>query len=442
MHPPTSKEQSKDVGITEATLPERVVIPLRQALGAPAEPTVKVGDEVRLGQKIGEASGFVSVPVHASIAGKVAAVGRFPHPLGGEQEAIVIEGDGSEAWDDSVRPRDNVDALTSDEIKSIVLEAGIVGLGGAAFPTHVKLSPPESKPIDTAILNGAECEPWLTADHRLMLESPAEILEGFSLIMRALGCERGIVGIEANKLDAVETVRKALPGGSKIRVAALQVKYPQGAEKQLIGALLGRQVPCGGLPMDVGVVVQNVGTALAVHDACRLGRPLVRRVVTLTGNPMSRPTNFMVRIGTLVSSLVDEAGGLDGDVAKVVSGGPMMGMTQFTLDVPVIKGMSGILFLGPDEIDVGEPDPCIRCGHCVHSCPMKLLPTTIEKYVMAGQIESAVDAGLNDCIECGSCSYVCPSRRRLIHYFKFGKYLAWERKKAAREKAEKEKKGQ
>ncbi len=414
-------------------------MPLRQALGAPAEPIVKVGDEVGRGQKIGEANGFVSVPVHASIGGKVTAVSRFPHPLGGEQDAIVIEGEGDDSWHESVQPRENVEALSGDDIKNIVREAGLVGLGGAAFPTHVKLSPPESKPIDTAILNGAECEPWLTADHRLMNERPEGILRGLELITRALGCERGIVGIESNKLDAVESMRRALSPGSNIKVVALQVKYPQGAEKQLISAILGRRVPAGGLPMDVGVVVQNVGTSLAVYDACRHGRPLVERVVTITGTPLSRPTNFAARIGTLLSGLVDEAGGLDGDTAKVVSGGPMMGITQFTLDVPVIKGMSGVLFLGPDEIDVLPPEPCIRCGHCVHACPMKLLPTTIEKLVMAERIDQAVATGLNDCMECGSCAYVCPSRRRLVHYFKFGKYLAYQRKKAALEKSEREK---
>jgi electron transport complex protein RnfC len=408
-----------------------VVIPLRQSLGAPAEPCVKVGDEVEVGQKIGEAAGFVSVPVHASISGKVAAVARFPHPVGGEQPAIVIEGDGEDAWHESVEARANTDALSGDEIKAIVREAGIVGLGGAAFPTHVKLAPPESKPIDTAILNGAECEPWLTADHRLMLERAGDILAGFKLIMRALGCERGYVGIEANKPDAVQAMKAALPEGAGIDVIALEVKYPQGAEKQLIDAILRRRVPAGGLPMDVGVVVQNVGTSLAVHEAVSLGRPLTRRVVTLTGTPVSRPGNFLARIGTLVSAILDEAGGCGSDVAKVISGGPMMGIAQFTLDVPVIKGMSGMLFLGPDEIDVHPPDPCLRCARCVAACPMKLLPTTIEKFVEAEQFDNAVDVGVLDCIECGSCAYVCPSRRRLVHNFKYGKYIANERKKAA-----------
>jgi electron transport complex protein RnfC len=431
VHPPASKELTRDIAAAEPKLPERVVIPLRQSLGAPAAPCVKVGDEVKVGQKIGEAAGFVSVPVHASISGKVAAIARLPHPVGGEQPAIVIEGDGEDAWHESVVARESVDALTADEIKAIVREAGIVGLGGAAFPTHVKLAPPESKPIDTAILNGAECEPWLTADHRLMLERPAEILEGFRLIMRALGCDRGYVGIEANKPDAVSAMRAAVPADLNVQVLALEVKYPQGAEKQLIDAILGRRVPAGGLPMDVGVVVQNVGTSLAVHEACRLGRPLTRRVITLTGTPVARPGNFVARIGTLVSAILDEAGGCKSDVAKVISGGPMMGIAQFTLDVPVIKGMSGMLFLGPDEIDIGEPDPCIRCAHCVAACPMKLLPTTIEKLVEAEQFENAVEIGLLDCIECGSCAYVCPSRRRLVHNFKYGKYVANERKRAA-----------
>ena len=418
-------------------LPERVVVPLRQSLGAPATPVVKVGDEVKTGQVIGEAAGFVSVPVHASIAGSVTAVGRFPHPLGGEHQAIVIEGDGEDAWHESVQARTDVDSLEPKAIIDIVREAGIVGLGGAAFPTHVKLSPPDSKPIDVAILNGAECEPWLTADHRLMLEKPAEVLEGFRLIMKALGCEKGFVGIESNKPDAVEAMKAAVPSDSGIRVAMVQVKYPQGAEKQLIDSLLRRKVPAGGLPMDVGVVVQNVGTALAVYEACHKGIPLIRRVVTVTGNPVENPTNFSPRLGTPVSSLVEQAGGLSDDVSKVISGGPMMGMTQFTLDVPVIKGMSGMLFLGHGEVDTRPPDACIRCGHCVHACPMKLLPTTIEKYVMVEAIERAVELGLNDCIECGSCAYVCPSRRRLVHQFKYGKYLSAELRKKAAEKSEK-----
>jgi electron transport complex protein RnfC len=415
----------------EAVLPPRAVVPLLQCLGAPAQVSVKIGDEVKVGQTIGVADGFVSVPVHAPIAGKVAAIGRFPHPTGGDHEAVVIEGDGSDVWHDSVHPRTDAESLTPDAIRAIVREAGIVGLGGAAFPTHVKLSPPETKPIDTVILNGAECEPWLTADHRLMLEKPAEIMKGLVLFMRALKARRGVVGVEVNKPDAVLAMQAAVPSGADIEVAAVEVKYPQGAEKHLIDAILGRKVPSGGLPMDVAVVVQNVGTAFAAYEACHLGRPLIRRVVTLTGTPIAKPSNFMTRIGTLVSSLVEEAGGIRGDVGKVISGGPMMGVAQSTLDVPVIKGMSGILLLAPDETDTKPPEPCLRCGHCVFACPMKLVPTTIEQLVAIGKIDDAVDIGLLDCMECGSCAYVCPSRRRLVHHFKFGKYLVGERKKAA-----------
>jgi len=436
VHPPTAKELTKGEAIVEAALPERVVIPLRQSLGAPAAPVVSVGDDVKLGQVIAEAQGFVSVPVHASLSGKVSAVGRFPHPVGGEQEAIVIEGDGSDEWHESVAPRPDADALTAEEIKKIIQEAGLVGLGGAAFPTHVKLSPPDSKPIDTVILNGAECEPWLTADHRLMVERPGDVIAGLVVFMGALACERGFVGIEANKPDAVAAMREALPQGSPLEIVPLQVKYPQGAEKQLIQAVLRRAVPAGGLPMDVGVVVQNVGTAVAAYEAVHLGRPLTTRVMTLTGTPLGRPTNFHARIGTLVSSLVEQAGGIKGDVAKVISGGPMMGIAQFTLDVPVIKGMSGMLLLATGQTEVAPPDPCIRCSHCVHSCPMKLMPTTIEQFVMAGKIDEAVEIGLLDCMECGSCAYVCPSRRRLVHNFKFGKYLASERRKAQAAKKE------
>jgi electron transport complex protein RnfC len=424
---------TKSVEIAEATLPQRVVIPLRQSLGTPAEACVKVGDDVKVGQRIGEPDGFVSVPVHASISGKVTAVGRFPHPGGGEDIAIVIEGDGLDEWHESVRPRDDVESLTADEIRKITLGAGIAGLGGAAFPTHVKLSPPESKPIDTVILNGAECEPWLTADHRLMLERPGDVLRGMKLLMKAVGADRGIIGVESNKPDAVAALKAAIHDGADITVTAVQVKYPQGAEKQLIDTLLRRQVPSGGLPMDVGVVVQNVGTAYAVYEACYLGRPLTRRVMTLTGSPIAKPSNFMARIGTLLSSLIEQAGGTKTDIGKMISGGPMMGIAQFTTDVPVVKGMSGVLFLARSEVDERQPDPCLWCGACVHVCPMKLVPVMIEKLVINEKIEPAVEMGLNDCIECGSCSYVCPSKRRLVHYFKYGKLLAAQ--KSAAEKA-------
>lgn len=443
MHPPTSKALTNDVAISVARLPERVVIPLRQSLGAPATPCVSVGDDVKVGTKIGEPGGFVSVPVHASISGKVAAIGRFPHPSGGEDTAIVIEGDGTDVWDETLKGRVDFASMTPDEIREAVKEAGLVGLGGAAFPTHVKLSPPEAKPIDAIILNGAECEPWLTADHRLMLERPGEILEGLLLIMKAVGATRGIVGIESNKPDAVKAMREAVkslgekvPGGATVEVMPVQVKYPQGAEKQLIDSCLRRRVPAGGLPMDVGVVVQNVGTSLAVYEACRFGRPLVRRVMTLTGTPVVKPANFMARVGTLLTELVDEAGGIKGEIGKVISGGPMMGIAQFTLDIPVVKGMSGMLFLAPEQVDDRQPEPCLRCGACVHVCPMKLVPVTIEKLVMNEKIPMAVEMGLNDCMECGSCAYVCPSKRRLVHYFKFGKYLAAQaRKKEAEREA-------
>ena len=430
-HPPTHKDLTRSTGIVDAALPERVVVPLRQSLGAPAEACVKIGDAVRVGQKIGEANGFISVPVHASVSGKVVAIGRFPHPLGSEQPAIVIEGDGADEWHESVRARGDARTLSAEEIRSIVREAGIVGQGGAAFPTHVKLTPPESKPIDTAVLNGAECEPWLTADHRLMLETPAEILEGFLLIMKALGCSKGLVGVEANKMDAVAAMVKAVPAGADVTVVPLEVKYPQGAEKQLIDALLRRKVPSRGLPMDVGVVVQNVGTSFATYEACLLGRPLVARVLTLAGTPLARPANYRARIGTLVSALVQQSGGIQGEVSKVVVGGPMMGIAQATLDVPVVKGTSGVLLFAPGESHDRPEEPCLRCGRCVDTCPMRLVPTQLEKLVAAGRIAAADAIGLWDCMECGSCAYVCPSKRPLVHVFKLGKHIATEQRKTA-----------
>jgi electron transport complex protein RnfC len=312
--------------------------------------------------------------------------------------------------------------LSADEIKNMIKDAGIVGMGGAAFPTNVKLSPPKEKTIDTVIINGAECEPYLTADHRLMVEHPKEIVEGLKIIMKSLGVNEGHIGIEENKPDAIEAMKSAIAGESNIEVWPLEIKYPQGAEKMLIKAIKGREVPSKGLPMDIGAVVQNVGTALAVYEAVRLGKPLMERVVTITGNGIKEPGNIMVRIGTLMSDVIEQCGGLVDGAVKVISGGPMMGFAQWMLDVPVVKGTSGILVLREDEyVSSDEYSACIRCGSCIDVCPMGLNPSILSIYAEKGFFEDAKENNLFDCFECGSCAYVCPAKRPMVQFMRLAK---------------------
>ncbi len=419
VHPPESKLTS-DKKIVALKPPQRVIIPLCQHTGAPAKPIVKVGDEVLVGTKIGEAEGFISVPIHSSVSGKVMGIGNYPHPLGRDMEAIEIENDGRDEWIDLSSWTDLTDC-SPDQMRKAIKEAGIVGLGGAAFPTHVKLSPPEGKKIDTVIVNGAECEPYLTGDHRLMLERSDEIVVGLKMMMRILGASRGIIAIERNKQDALEKMRQEVRGEGSIEVVDLKVKYPQGAEKQLIHAVTGREVPCGGLPMDVSCLVQNVGTCCAVYQALKFGKPLVERVVTLSGSAAKNPGNFLVRIGSRFCDVINDAGGVIEEPGKVIMGGPMMGIAQHRDDVPVIKGTSGIILLKPKDVRSYEPGPCIRCGRCVSHCPMWLMPNEIARSVEKGMIEKAKAYGLLDCMECGVCAYVCPSKINHVHLVKLGK---------------------
>jgi electron transport complex protein RnfC len=420
VHPQESKEATSASPIADIPPPEVAIIPLSQHTGAPSKPLVKPGDEVKIGTKVADADGFISVPAHATISGKVKSIGQFPHPLGKRLPAIEIENDGSDQWVDLSSWKDLTDG-SAGQIREAVKEAGIVGLGGAAFPTHVKISPPEGKNIDTVILNGAECEPYLTADHRLMLEYPEEIIRGLEIIMRVVGAAQGFVGIEGNKPDAVSLLAGKVEHHTNIDVLSLKVKYPQGAEKQLIKAILGREVPCGGLPMDVGCLVQNVGTSLAVYEALRYGRPLVARVLTLSGSVVKSAGNFRARIGTSFSHVICSAGGTSGEYRKVIMGGPMMGIAQHTEDVPVVKGTSGIVLLTGEEMDDGAAGPCLRCGRCVDHCPMRLVPNEIARFVEKGRLDLAEDYGILDCIECGVCAYVCPSKIKHVHLMKQGK---------------------
>ena len=423
IHPPDKKALSANSPISETKPPKIVVLPLSQHAGAPCKPVVSIGQEVRKGQMIGEPGGFVSAPVHASVSGKVVAIGEFPNAMGRMVNCVVIENDMKEEWT-ALKDSPDYMKLPADELKEKVKAAGIVGLGGAAFPTSVKLSPPKEKPIDVVIINGAECEPYLTADYRLMIEKPREIIEGLKILMAVLGVNKGYVGIENNKPDAVATMTEAAKGEPGIQVLALEVKYPQGAEKMLIKAVAGREVPPRGLPMDVGCVVQNVGTALSIYEAARYGKPLIERVVTVTGEGIKEPKNMMVRIGTKISDLIEECGGFAGEAAKVVAGGPMMGFALSSLDVPVTKGTSGILVIPEEGVThVEEYGPCIRCSRCIDVCAMGLMPSMLSVLAETGHYEEAKGYNLFDCFECGSCAFVCPSKRPIVQLVRLAKSM-------------------
>ena len=425
IHPNYSKITEKEE-IKVMKTPKKVVIPLSMHIGAPCKAIVSVGDRVKVGQKIGESEGFVSVPIHSSISGTVRLIREMAHPLGTNVNSIVIESDEQDEWDESVKARNNVDHFSKEELNKIVHEAGIVGLGGAAFPTHVKLSVKDKK-IDTVILNGAECEPYLTADHSLMAKEYEKIIKGLKLIMKIVGASNGIIGVEDNKADVVQAMSdraKVIQGD--ISVVTLKTLYPQGAEKMLIYSLLGRKVPPRGLPLDVNVVVNNVGTSKAVYDAVYEGKPLIERVVTVTG-AVKEPRNMLVKVGTLFDDVIKECGGANHNVKKIVSGGPMMGIAQKTAIVPVVKGTSGILLL--DEIKVDEKLTCIRCSRCVDVCPMFLLPTTIAQHADKELYDLAESYNAVDCFECGCCAYVCPSKIPLVEMIKKGKVEIMKRAK-------------
>ena len=421
IHPDGHKELTSNLPTVAALIPDRVYIPLSQHIGAPCVPLVVSGDEVKKGQKIGMAKGFVSAPIHASVSGKVVGIEVMEHPGGSFVPCIIIENDHREEWAETVQPATDPASLTPEELRAILLEAGIVGQGGATFPTHVKYAPVAGKKIDTVILNGVECEPYLTADHRLMLERPERIVAGLGYMIRSIGCTQGVIAIEENKMDAVAVMEKVVAAHPNLRVVVLKEKYPQGSEKQLIYACTGKEIPPGELPLSVGVIVNNVGTAAAFADAVELGIPLIERYVTVSGPGICQPGNYLVRIGTLFSELIKESGGYLGEVEKIIAGGPMMGKTVFSDELPVVKGTSGIVLLHKEAHRAQKEYPCVRCAKCVDACPAFLEPTSLARLAKRSAWEEAERADAMSCIECSSCVYACPAQIPLIQYIRRAK---------------------
>lgn len=422
IHPPENK-LSRKAAIAPMPLPEVVVIPLSQHIGAPAQAVVAKGDVVKTGQLIAQSGGFVSANIHSSVSGTVTSLEPVADGGGVRRPAITIRVEGDE-WDESIdRSPEVVKAcnLTSQEIIAKIAAAGIVGMGGATFPTQVKLSVPPGKKAEYLIINGVECEPYLTADHRVMLERGEELLVGIQLLAKALNVSQTYIGIENNKPDAIKHLNELSASMPGIEVVPLKVQYPQGGEKQLIDAVINRQVPSGGLPIDVGAVVQNVGTALAVYEAVQKNKPLIERVVTVTGKSLKTPSNLLVRVGTPINSLIEHCGGLPETARKVVNGGPMMGRAMANLDAAVTKGTSGVLMLNEKEAIRPEAQNCIKCAKCVSVCPMALEPYLLSNLSKRARFADLEPLKITDCIECGSCSYTCPAALPLLDYIRLGK---------------------
>jgi electron transport complex protein RnfC len=422
VHPPENKISEKSK-IKDLPLPETVSIPLSQHLGTPSKPVVEKGEQVKTGQVIAQNVGFVSSNIHSSVSGKVVKIDDVLTTSGYKRKAIVINTEGDE-WDKGIDTGKELKtdiSFSSEQIKEKVINAGIVGLGGATFPTHVKLTIPRGKKVEYLIINGVECEPYLTADHALMLEHGEELMVGIQLLKKALKVKYALIGIENNKPDAIKYLSELAQKLNSVDVYSLKVKYPQGGEKQLIKALLGREVPSGGLPSDVGVVAFNVGTTLAVYEAVQKNKPLIERIVTVTGKSVKQPSNFRVRIGTPVSSLLSAAGGLPEDTGKIIDGGPMMGKALNDTSVPVTKGCSGILILRESESMRREVQQCIRCTKCVSVCPMGLEPYLLMSLARKNLLDRLESEKVLDCIECGSCGYICPANTELLEYIRLGK---------------------
>lgn len=422
IHPAENKLSAHQT-IQVASLPKQAIVMLGQSLGAPSTPIVAKGDKVKVGTLLATPTGFVSANVHSPVSGTVAKIDNVVDASGYKKAAIFIDVEGDE-WEESIdRSSDLVKEITlsKEEILARVKDCGIVGLGGATFPSHIKLAPPPGSKAEVLIINAVECEPYLTSDHQLMLEKGEQILVGVSILMKAIDVNRAVIGIENNKPDAIKHMQKLATEYSGIEICPLKVQYPQGGEKQLIDATIGRQVPSGALPIAVGAVVQNVGTAYAIYEAVQKNKPLFERIITVTGKSVARPSNFLARIGTPFSELIAQAGGLTEDTGKIIGGGPMMGKALVSIDVPMTKGSSGLLIMPTLESQRAKMNNCIRCAKCVSACPMGLEPFLLSKLVGNAIWDSAEKNHIMDCIECGSCSYTCPSGRPLLDYIRLGK---------------------
>jgi electron transport complex protein RnfC len=421
VHPPELKELTAKLPIRRMPYPREVIIPLRQHAGKPAKLVVAVGDRVNRGDVLGEADGFVSAPVHASATGRVTKIGLHPHPDGSMDTAVCIAVEPFSPQVSRERIVPNWENLSTDEIVRAVQQGGVVGLGGAAFPTHVKLAPPRDVVVETIILNGAECEPYLTTDHRIMVEYPERVHLGARIMMRALGAKRVVIGVEKNKPDAIAVLERTRPTDVDITILPLTVKYPQGAEKMLIKTVTGREVPSGKLPVSLGVVVQNVGSAASIAEIFDTGLPLLERIVTVTGPGIRHPSNLIVPVGTKLRDLIESCGGLTEDAGEIVFGGPMMGNAIATLDTPIVKGTTGVVVLAKVLTRDVATYPCIHCGRCLDACPVFLNPSILGDYARVQRYEEMEALHLADCMLCGSCSYVCPSNLPLAQMFQASK---------------------
>ena len=440
VHPNDMKAATNEKAIEQLEAPAEVVIPMSMHIGAPCKPIVAVGDKVTIGQKIGEPGGFVSAPIHASVSGTVKAVEPRPFSMGGTMMSVVIENDFQNTVCPDIHPVEDPDNLTPEQLVEIVKNAGIVGQGGATFPTHVKISSGLGK-VDYVIINAAECEPYITGDHRTMLERPEQVVKGATLLAKCFGVEHVYIGIEANKQNAADVLNKTIAElNAPVVVEVLHTRYPQGAEKQLCQAVSGRQVPSGKLPADAGCCIFNLNTTCAIYRAVYTGMPVVNKIVTVSGSGIVDPKNIECPIGTPVSLLLDACGGVKDGTYKLIAGGPMMGMAQYTADIPVAKGTGAILAFCEKEEQTVEHPQCIRCGKCVGVCPMRLEPVFMYKYLMKGDVDTWQNTlhGM-DCIECGACTYTCPARLPLTHMFRMGKQQVNNARMAAKAKAEAEK---